>query len=89
MICFCPDGVVPIFFNIPGLAHYSQVVNWGNIYDRFMMVNCKNGATCTVYFAFGKINYKLLVKSYQDSLAASGNSEIEAMKQRQIHQEAT
>jgi hypothetical protein len=39
VICFCPDGTIPIaFINVPGSVHDSQVANYGNIYDKMESV---------------------------------------------------
>ncbi len=44
MLCFCPDGNIPIaFINIPGAVHNSQVADYGNIYDKFEFVFNRDG----------------------------------------------
>ena len=39
VICFCPDGTIPIVFvNVPGAVHDSQIADYGNIYDKLEFV---------------------------------------------------
>ncbi len=67
VFCFCPDGTIPIaFFNVPGSAHDSQVVEYGNIYGKLEDVLRLTGAKCCVNSAFGNMNREYLYKSTQD-----------------------
>ena len=71
VFCFCPYGTVPIVcFNVPGCVHESQVVWWGNIYNKFEIVWNSDGLKCVLDSAFGKVNREFLVKSSQDHMTA-------------------
>ncbi len=70
--CFYLDGTIPIaFFNIPGLVHNSQVVEYGNIYGKLEDVFWLTGAKCCIDLAFGQVNREYLYKLSQDLLASS------------------
>ena len=39
VLCFCPDGTIPIaYVNIPGAVHDSQIADYENIYDKLETV---------------------------------------------------
>jgi hypothetical protein len=58
-----PDGTIPIaFFNVPGLAHNSQVAKYGNIYGKLEDVFRSTGAKCCVDLALGQVNREYLYK---------------------------
>jgi hypothetical protein len=49
VICFCPDGTIPIVFcNILGAVHDSQVADCGDTYNKLELVYLQDGAKCTV-----------------------------------------
>jgi hypothetical protein len=63
----CLDGTIPIaFFNLPGLVHNSQVVEFGNIHGKLEEVFWLTGAKCCVDLVFGNVNKEYLYKSSQD-----------------------
>jgi hypothetical protein len=67
VMCFCPDGTIPIdFCNIPGAVHDSQVADYGDIYDKLELVYLQDGAKCTVDSAFGNVSREFLIKSSQE-----------------------
>jgi hypothetical protein len=67
VMCFCPDGTIPIVFcNIPGAIHDSQVADCGDIYDKIELVYLQDGAKCTVDSAFGNVSRDFLIKSSQE-----------------------
>ena len=65
MICFCPDGTIPIVFvNVPGAVHDSQVADYGNIFDKLESVYERDGGKCTVDSAFGNATRDYLKKTF-------------------------
>jgi hypothetical protein len=65
-MCFCPDGTILIVFcNIPGAVHDSQVVDYGDIYDKLELVYLQDSAKCTVDSAFGNVSRQFLIKLWQ------------------------
>ncbi len=69
VFCFCPDGMIPIsFFNVPGSVHASQVVEFGNNYNKLEEVYHLYGAKCCVDSAFGHLMRGYLYKLCQDLL---------------------
>jgi hypothetical protein len=67
VFCFGPDGTIPVdFFNVPGLVHDSQVVEYGNIYGKLEDVFQLTGAKCCVDSAFGQVNREYVYKLSQD-----------------------
>ena len=39
VMCFCPDGTIPMaFFNVPGAQHDSTVCELGGIYDKLQCI---------------------------------------------------
>jgi hypothetical protein len=84
VICFCPDGTIPIVFvNVPGAVHDSQIADYGNIYDKLELVYQRDGAKCTVDSAFGNVTREYLIKSSQELI------HIEDHQERRIAREAT
>ena len=84
VICFCPDGTIPIVFvNVPGAVHDSQIADYGNIYDKLESVYQRDGAKCTVDSAFGNVTREYLIKSSQELI------HIEDHQERRIAREAT
>ena len=84
VLCFCPDGTIPIaFVNIPGAVHDSQVADYGNIYDKLEFVFERDGAKCTVDSAFGQVSRDFLIKSSQELI------HIENHADRNIARDAT
>jgi hypothetical protein len=66
VMCFCPDGTIPIVFcNIHGAVHDSQVADYGDIYDKLEYVYERDGAKCTVDSAFGNVSRQFLIKLSQ------------------------
>jgi hypothetical protein len=67
VMCFCPDGTIPIgFCNIPGAVHDSQVADYGGIYDKLEYVYEREGPKCTVDSVFGNVSRQFLIKSSQE-----------------------
>ncbi len=67
VVCFCPDGTIPIVFcNIPSAVHDSQVADYGDIYNKHEYVYERDGAKCTVDSAFGNVSRQFLIKSSQE-----------------------
>jgi hypothetical protein len=66
VLCFCPDGTIPIaYVSIPGAVHYSQIADYG-VYDKLETVYQRDGGQCTVDSAFGNVNREFLIKSSQE-----------------------
>jgi hypothetical protein len=67
VMCFCPDGTIPIVFcNIPAAIHDSQVADYGDIYDKLELVYLQDSAKCTVDSAFGNVSRQFLIKLLQE-----------------------
>ena len=68
VMCFCPDGTIPItFFNVPGAQHDSTVCELGGIYEKLEGVYNETGGKCTVDSAFRVKNAPYLIKSSQQT----------------------
>ncbi len=84
VMCFCPDGTIPIVFcNIPGAVHDSQVADHGDIYVKLELVYLQDGAKCTVDSAFGNMSREFLIKSLKELI------HIEDRVERGIAHDAT
>jgi hypothetical protein len=89
VFCFCLDGTMPIaFFNVPGLVHNSQVVEFGNIHEKLENVFfLLTGAKCCIDSAFGNMQRDCLYKLCQDvfgSLASTRKErKLDVWKKRQ------
>jgi hypothetical protein len=84
VLCFCPDGTIPIaYVNIPGAVHDSQIANYGDIYDKLEIVYQRDGGQCTVDSAFGNVNREFLIKSSQELI------HIRSYRARSIARDAT
>jgi hypothetical protein len=84
VMCFCPDGTIPIdFCSIPGAVHDSQVADYGDIHDKIELVYLQDGAKCTVDSAFGNVSREFLIKSLQEII------HIEDSMERGIARDAT
>ncbi len=84
MLCFCPDGTIPIaFINIPGAVHASQVADYGDVYEKLKFVFDRDGAKCIVDSAFGNVTRDFLIKSSQELI------HIENHRERNIARNAT
>jgi hypothetical protein len=69
VMCFCPDGTIPIVFcNIPGAVHDSQVADYGDIYNKLKLVHLRDSPKCTVDSAFGNVSRDFLIKLPQDMI---------------------
>jgi len=67
VICFCPDGTIPIaYVNIPGSVHDSQIADYGDMYDKLETVYQRDGGKRTADSAFGSVNREFLIKSSQE-----------------------
>jgi hypothetical protein len=67
VICFRPDGTIPIVFcNIPGAIHETQVTDYRDIYNKLELVYLQDGAKCTVDSAFRNVSRDFLIKSCQE-----------------------
>jgi hypothetical protein len=84
VICFCPDGTIPIVFvNVPGAVHDSQIADYGNIYDKLELVYERDGGKCTVDSAFENVTRDYLIKSSQELI------HIEDPQERGVARDAT
>jgi hypothetical protein len=84
VVCFCPDGMIPIVFcNIPGAVHDLQVADYGDIYDKLEYVYEQDGAKCTVDSAFGNVSRQFSIKSSQELI------HIEDRVEREMAHDAT
>jgi hypothetical protein len=64
VLCFCPDGTIPIaFINIPGAVHDSQVADYGDIHEKLKFAFDRDGAKCIVDSAFGNVTKDFLIRS--------------------------
>jgi hypothetical protein len=69
---FCPNRTIHIaFFNVPGLVHDCQAIQWGRVYDKIGAMYNETSGKCTVDSAFGKVNRPFLIKSSQDCLVST------------------
>jgi hypothetical protein len=90
VLCFCPDGTIPIAaFNMPGSFHDSTVAEYGGVYAKLGEMFDKYGVKCTADSAFGAKTYPFLIKSSQDPLLATGNTQEEIVAQVRAQLEAT
>ena len=90
VLCFCPDGMIPIAaFNMPGSFHDSTVAEYGGVYAKLEAMFNKYGVKCTADSAFGGKTYPFLIKSSQDPLLATGETQDEIVAQVRIQLEAT
>jgi hypothetical protein len=90
VLCFCPDGTIPIAaFNMPGSFHDSTVAEYGGVYAKLGAMFDKYGVKCTADSAFGAKTYPFLIKSSQDPLLATGNTQEEIVAQVRAQLEAT
>jgi hypothetical protein len=63
VLCFCPDGSIPIaFINVPGSVYDSQIADYQGIYNKLKSMYLRNGAKCTIDSAFGNISCEFLIK---------------------------
>jgi hypothetical protein len=54
VMCFCPDGTIPIVFcNIPGAVHDSQVADYGDIYNKLELVYSRDSANALLIQQLG------------------------------------
>jgi hypothetical protein len=90
VLCFCPDGTIPIAaFNMPGSFHDSTVAEYGGVYAKLGEMFDKYGVKCTADSAFGGKQYPFLIKSSQDPLLATGETQEEIVAQVRTQLEAT
>jgi hypothetical protein len=67
IMCFCPDGTIPIVFcNIPGAIHDSQVADYGDIYNKLELVYLHDSAKCTNDSMFGNVSIQFSIESLQE-----------------------
>jgi hypothetical protein len=67
VMCFCPDGTIPIVFcNIPRAVHDSQVADYGDINNKLELVYLQGGAKYTVDSVFENVSRQFLIKSLQE-----------------------
>ena len=90
VLCFCPDGTIPMaFFNVPGAQHDSTVCELGGIYDKLECVYEETGAVCTVDSAFRVKNAPYLLKSSQQTFVGEGDTDEEVLHSIQINRATT
>jgi hypothetical protein len=90
VLCFCPDGTIPIAaFNMPGSFHDSTVAEYGGVYAKLEEMFNRYGVKCTADSAFGGKTYPFLIKSSQDPLLATGETQDDILAQVCIQLEAT
>lgn len=90
VMCFCPDGTIPMtFFNVPGAQHDSTVCELGGIYDKLEHVYNQTGGICTVDSAFRVKNAPYLLKSSQQTEIGVGETEQEIVRSIQVKRAAT
>lgn len=78
VMCFCPDGTIPLtFFNVPGAQHDSTVCELGGIYDKLEQIYEETGGICTVDSAFRSKSAPYLLKSSQQTEIGEGETEDE------------
>lgn len=90
VMCFCPDGTIPMtFFNVPGAQHDSTVCELGGIYEKLERVYNETGGICTVDSAFRVKNAPYLLKSSQQTEIGEGETEEEIINSIQVKRAAT
>ncbi len=90
VMCFCPDGTIPItFFNVPGAQHDSTVCELGGIYEKLEHVYNETGGICTVDSAFRVKNAPYLIKSSQQTEIGEGETEEEILDSIRVKRAAT
>ena len=90
VMCFCPDGTIPMtFFNVPGAQHDSTVCELGGLYDKLEQVYKDTGGICTVDSAFQVRNAPYLLKSSQQTLIGEGETEEEILTSIRVKRAAT
>ena len=90
VMCFCPDGTIPMaFFNVPGAQHDSTVCELGGIYDKLQRVYEETGGACTVDSAFRVKNAPYLLKSSQQTFVGEGDTDEEVLHSIQINRATT